>query len=112
VARPAQGGGLRPHQSGADLACLNRLYFDLTPKNIKIQVICPGFIDTEATAVNDFDMPGLMSAETAAQHIITEMKSDIFSVSFPKSFTRKMKFLKYLPDRLYFSLVGKQTGAM
>ena len=88
------------------------LYFDLTPKNIKIQVICPGFVDTEATAVNDFDMPGLMSAETAAQHIIISMKSDMFSVSFPKSFTRKMKFLKYLPDRLYFSLVGKQTGAM
>ena len=86
------------------------LYFDLTPKNIKIQVICPGFVDTEATAVNDFNMPDLMSAETAAKHIITEMKSDMFLVSFPKSFTRKIKFLKYLPDRLYFSLVGKQTG--
>ena len=88
------------------------LYFDLTPKNIKIQVICPGFVDTEATAVNDFDMPGLMSAETAAQHISTEMKNDMFLVSFPKSFTRKMRLLKYLPDRLYFGLVGKQTGAM
>ena len=88
------------------------LYFDLTPKNIKIQVICPGFVDTEATAVNDFDMPDLMSAETAAQHIIKSMNSDMFLVSFPKSFTRKMKFLKYLPDRLYFSLVGKQTGAI
>ena len=88
------------------------LYFDLTPKNIKIQVICPGFVDTEATALNDFDMPDLMSAETAAKHIITKMKSDMFSISFPKSFTRKMRFLKFLPDRLYFSLVGKQTGAM
>ena len=88
------------------------LYFDLTPKNIKIQVICPGFVDTEATALNDFDMPDLMSAETAAKHIITEMKSDMFLVSFPKSLTRKIKFLKYLPDRMYFSLVGKQTGAM
>jgi NADP-dependent 3-hydroxy acid dehydrogenase YdfG len=88
------------------------LYFDLTPKNIKIQVICPGFVDTEATAVNDFDMPDLMSAETAAKYIISEMKNDTFLVSFPKSFTRKMKFLKHLPDRLYFSLVGKQTGAM
>ena len=77
-----------------------------------LPIFCPGFVDTEATAVNDFDMPDLISAETAAKYIIAEMKSDTFLVSFPKSFARKMKFLRYLPDRLYFSLVGKQTGAM
>ena len=87
------------------------LYFDLTPKNIKIQIMCPGFVDTEATAVNDFDMPDLLSAETAADHIIAGMQSDVFSHAFPKSFTRKLKFLKYLPDRLYFALVKKQTEA-
>ena len=87
------------------------LYFDLTPKNIKIQIMCPGFVDTEATAVNDFDMPDLLSAETAADHIISGMHSDVFSYAFPKSFSRKLKFLKYLPDRLYFALVGKTTGA-
>ena len=85
------------------------LYFDLTPKNIKIQIMCPGFVDTEATAVNDFDMPDLLSAETAANHIIAGIQSDVFSHAFPKSFTRKLKFLKYLPDRLYFALVKKQT---
>jgi hypothetical protein len=72
--------------------------------------MCPGFVDTEATAVNDFEMPGLLSADAAAKHIIFGLKKDIFSISFPKTFTRKMKFLRYLPDRLYFSLVGKQTG--
>ena len=87
------------------------LYFDLTPKNIKIQIMCPGFVDTEATAVNDFDMPDLLSAETAADHIFAGMQRDVFSHAFPKSFTQKLKFLKYLPDRLYFALVGKQTGA-
>ena len=86
------------------------LYFDLTPKNIKIQVICPGFVDTEATAVNDFDMPNLITSEAAASYIISAMKTDEFSVSFPKSFTRKMKFLKFLPDALYFKLVSKQTS--
>ena len=86
------------------------LYFDLTPKNIKIQIMCPGFVDTEATAVNDFEMPDLLSAETAADHIISGMQIDVFSHDFPKSFTRKLKFLRYLPDRLYFALVGKQTG--
>ena len=93
------------------IALAESLYFDLTPKNIKIQIMCPGFVDTEATAVNDFDMPDLLTAETAADHIISGMKSGLFSYDFPKSFTRKLKFLKFLPDRLYFALVKKQTGA-
>ena len=87
------------------------LYFDLNPKNIKIQIMCPGFVDTEATAVNDFEMPDLLTAEIAASHIILGMKSDAFCYDFPKSFTRKIKFLKFLPDRLYFALVSKQTRA-
>ena len=87
------------------------LYFDLTPKNIKIQIMCPGFVDTEATAVNDFDMPDLLSAENAAEHIVSGMQTNVFSHDFPKSFTRKIKFLRYLPDSLYFALVSKQTGA-
>ena len=92
------------------IALAESLYFDLTPKNIKIQIMCPGFVDTEATAVNDFDMPDLLTAKTAADHIISGMKSDVFSYDFPKSFTRKLKFLKFLPDRWYFALVKKQTG--
>ena len=86
------------------------LYFDLTPKGIKLQVICPGFVESEATAVNDFEMPDLLSSEQAAAHILDGLKRDDFIVDFPKSFTRKMKFLKYLPDRLFFKLVARQTG--
>ena len=93
------------------IALAESLYFDLTPKNIKIQIMCPGFVDTEATAVNDFEMPDLLPAATAADHIISGMKSDLFSHDFPKSFTRKLKLLKFLPDRLYFALVKKQTEA-
>ena len=86
------------------------LYFDLVPRGIKLQIICPGFVDSEATAVNDFEMPDLISTDTAANEIINGMKSTDFSIDFPKSFTRKMGFLRFLPDRLFFRLVGKQTG--
>ena len=87
------------------------LYFDLVPHGIKLQVICPGFVDSEATAVNDFEMPNLISTDTAATAIIKGMQGTDFSVHFPKSFTRKMGLLRLLPDRLFFRLVGKQTGA-
>ena len=87
------------------------LYFDLVPHGLKIQVICPGFVDSEATAVNNFEMPDLISAGRAASAIISGMQGNNFSINFPKSFTRKMGLLRLLPDRLFFHLVGKQTGA-
>jgi NADP-dependent 3-hydroxy acid dehydrogenase YdfG len=86
------------------------LYFDLKPCGIKLQVICPGFVDSEATKINDFEMPHLISADAAAQHIVMGLQSDQFSIEFPKAFTRKMGILRLLPDRLYFWLVGRQTG--
>ena len=86
------------------------LYFDLTPKGVKLQIICPGFVESEATAINDFEMPDLISADHAADKIIEGMKGTDFSINFPKSFTRKMGLLRFLPDRLFFRVVGKQTG--
>ena len=85
------------------------LYFDLNPKNIKIQIMCPGFVDTEATAVNDFDIPTAERAK-AADHIISGMQTNVFLHDFPKSFTRKLQFLRYLPDRLYLRLSANKPG--
>ena len=69
------------------------LHFDLQPKGVRLQVICPGFVESEATAVNDFEMPGLMTADAAAQAIIDAMAKNDFLVHFPKSFTRSMAWL-------------------
>ena len=86
------------------------LQFDLEPKGLKIQVICPGFVDTEATAVNDFDMPGLITSDTAADEIIKGMASPDFEIAFPKDFTRTFRLLKYLPYSLYFKVMRRRTG--
>ena len=85
------------------------LWFDLTPKGLKIQVVNPGFVETEATAVNDFEMPGLMRASDAANAMIKGMASNDFEITFPKGFTRMMRMLKFLPYRMYFNLVSKRT---
>lgn len=84
--------------------------FDLAPRGIDVKVICPGFVKTESTAVNDYDMPGLISAETAATEIIRGLQTNKFVIQFPKHFTRKMGWLRWLPDRTYFKLVGARTG--
>jgi len=85
------------------------LWFDLNPQGIKVQVVNPGFVETEATAVNDFEMPGLMTPEAAADALIKGMDSNDFEITFPKGFTRMMQMLKYLPYGIYFNLVSKRT---
>ena len=86
------------------------MYFDLNPKGIKLQVINPGFVETEATSVNDFVMPDLISSDVAADHVIRGLQEDIFEISFPKSFVRKLKFMRLLPSHVYLSLTAKLTG--
>ena len=86
------------------------MYFDLNPKGIKLQVINPGFVETEATSVNDFVMPDLISSDVAAEHVIQGLKEDIFEISFPKSFVRKLKFMRLLPSHVYLRLTAKLTG--
>jgi NAD(P)-dependent dehydrogenase (short-subunit alcohol dehydrogenase family) len=46
------------------------LYFDLTDHGIGVSVVCPGYVDTPLTEQNDYKMPGLISAEQAARHIV------------------------------------------
>ena len=86
------------------------IHFDLAPKGIDVRVICPGFVETEATAVNDYEMPGIISASRAANEIVSGLKTDDFVIQFPRSFTRKMGLLRWLPDRAFFRLVGSRTG--
>ena len=86
------------------------LAFDLVPAGIKVQVVSPGFVDTEATAINDFEMPKLVSAERAAEEILNGMKRDIFEIAFLKVFTRTVRLLSLMPWRRYFSIIRKRTG--
>jgi short-subunit dehydrogenase len=80
---------------------------DLLKTNIKIQVINPGFVKTRLTDKNYFKMPGLISAEEAAEEIAKIMVGPKFITHFPGWFGRFMGLLKYLPRPLYFWLVSK-----
>ncbi len=86
------------------------LYFDLHRHNIKIQIINPGFVQTEATAINDFDMPDIVTAETAAAEIFGQMQTGGFEVAFPRSFVLKIKLLSLVPILTYLKFVAWKTG--
>ena len=55
-------------------------------------------------------MPNLISAEEAAREIVAGLRAGDFEIHFPRAFTRKLKFLRLLPYRLYFAAVRKATG--
>ena len=83
------------------------LYYDLLPKGIGVHMISPGFVATEATAQNDFEMPALISAEEAASEILKGIQEGEFDIHFPKRFSRFLKFLRILPYPLYFWIVRR-----
>ena len=83
------------------------LYFDLKRKNVKVSIICPGFIKTPMTDQNDFPMPMLKSPEFAADKIYAGLiHKNNFEIHFPKSFTFLMKIIQILPNWLYFGAIN------
>ena len=83
------------------------LFYDLQPKGIGVHMISPGFVETEATAQNDFEMPALISATTAANEILDGIARGKFDIHFPKRFSGFLKFLRLLPYPIYFWILRK-----
>lgn len=83
------------------------LYYDLLPQGISVHMISPGFVATEATAQNDFEMPALITAEQAATEILSGIQQGEFDIHFPKRFSRFLKFLRILPYPIYFWIVRR-----
>jgi short-subunit dehydrogenase len=98
---------------GATKAALNNmaqtLYFELKPKGVSVYLINPGFVETPMTAVNDFEMPGLMKPDEAAKAIIAGFERGSFEIRFPRGFAGALRWISYLPDCLRFPLLHKIT---
>ncbi|MEL7428359.1 MAG: SDR family NAD(P)-dependent oxidoreductase [Pseudomonadota bacterium] len=86
------------------------LKFDFDKMNIKLQVICPGFIDTPLTKKNDFPMPFLMDVDDAAERVVDGMASKRFEIVFPKRLGYILKFVNLWCYPVYFWLVKRTTG--
>ncbi|WP_310492035.1 SDR family NAD(P)-dependent oxidoreductase [Dechloromonas sp.] len=86
------------------------LHLDLAPQGIGVWVINPGFVSTQLTAKNDFEMPALLTPEQAAIATVDGFKTANFEIHFPKRFTCVMKLFALLPYRWYFPLIRRFTG--
>lgn len=75
--------------------------------DLDIKLINPGFVRTPLTDKNDFDMPMMIEPEEAARAIADGLLKKNFEIHFPKKFTILMKFLRLLPNAVYFKIAGK-----
>ena len=86
------------------------LYFDFGRSNVRVCLVSPGFIKTPMTDKNDFKMPFLKTPEYAAEKIYDGLvNKNLFEIHFPKSLTMILKILSFLPNKIYFGLIGKLT---
>ncbi len=80
------------------------MYADLRGTAVDVQVSNPGFIKTQLTDKNDFNMPFIMTPEDAADHMFRHMNSNRFKQSFPTLFSWVFRGSQFLPDWLYFRI--------
>lgn len=70
----------------------------LAPEGIRVNVICPGFVTTRMTAVNDFPMPFLMDAQRAARIMVAGLARNRGRISFPWPMAALSWLAATLPD--------------
>lgn len=72
----------------------------LRAKGVRISVVCPGYVRTPLTAVNDFPMPFLMDADRAAAIIRAGLAVDKARIAFPWPMAAAVWLLQTLPPAL------------
>lgn len=77
------------------------------PKKIDIKLISPGFVRTEMTDKNTFEMPMIIETKDAAKAIADGLLQKRFEVHFPKLFTCILKLLQILPYCLVLKITKK-----
>ncbi|MFQ3252519.1 MAG: NADP-dependent 3-hydroxy acid dehydrogenase YdfG [Loktanella salsilacus] len=81
------------------------MYADLRKTGVNVQVVNPGFVKTQLTEKNDFNMPFIMEPEEAATAIFEHMNNpESFKKSFPAVFSWLFRLGQFLPDWAYYGI--------
>ncbi|MEP5728701.1 MAG: SDR family NAD(P)-dependent oxidoreductase [Sulfitobacter sp.] len=80
------------------------MYADLRKTGVQVQVVNPGFINTQLTKRNDFNMPFIMEPQKAATVMFEHMNTNRFKKSFPWMFSLVFRLGQFLPDSLYYRI--------
>jgi short-subunit dehydrogenase len=79
----------------------------LRQTNIKVNVVCPGFVTSRITDQNDFPMPFKMEANKAVKIIANNLAKNKGRICFPWPMHFMSWFIGILPDALAQKLLAK-----
>ncbi|APX13404.1 SDR family NAD(P)-dependent oxidoreductase [Tateyamaria omphalii] len=88
----------------ATMSLAECMHADLRDTGVRVQVANPGFIKTQLTDKNDFNMPFIMEPDKAARVMFEFMLTDNFKKSFPTFFSLLFRGSQFLPDWLYYRI--------
>jgi short-subunit dehydrogenase len=74
------------------------LRIQLRERGIFVTTICPGFVRTPMTEVNNFHMPWLVEADDAARRIVRALRRRKKVFNFPWQMMLLMRLTAWLPD--------------
>jgi short-subunit dehydrogenase len=83
------------------------LRIQLRDHGIAVTTVCPGFVKTPMTAVNEFHMPFVMEADKAARRIARALERKVKVYNFPKRMLLLMKLTACLPDWIVARAMNK-----
>lgn len=83
---------------------------EMASHGVEINIICPGFVKTPMTAVNDFPMPFLMNADHAAEIIKKGLEQNKPRIAFPWQMHLMVRLLSMFPSDLIDHFLAGMPG--
>ncbi|AXX91611.1 short-chain dehydrogenase [Malaciobacter molluscorum LMG 25693] len=101
-------GGAYSASKAALVNILQSIQPELKTKQIDLQIINHGFVNTRLTQKNDFEMPQLLEPVDAANIIATQLeKNKGFEIRFPFKLALFLRLLKILPYSISLNITKK-----
>jgi short-subunit dehydrogenase len=79
---------------------LEGLRVQVRGRGIAVTTICPGFVRTPMTEVNEFKMPWVLEADEAARRIVRALRRRPKVYNFPWQMSLLMRLSRWAPDWL------------
>jgi len=93
----------------AQINLLEALRAALSPRGIRVTTVCPGFVRTEMTEVNDFPMPFIIDSDRAAREIADGIEAGRVEIVFPRRMAALMKTARLIPVRAWPALMSRSA---
>lgn len=105
--RGLPGAGAYSASKAATFAYLEALRVEMRDSGVKVVTIAPGYIATPMTAVNEYPMPFLLDADTAARRMLRVIDRGVRRAVVPWQMGLVAALMRLLPDAVYDLLAAR-----